>query len=185
MRARSMKLPASSLALTLCLAACASSSTTSSGANTTPTEAPPPAMTDADAGAMTAPTAEVDAGAMTETPAAEADAGAAMTETPDAAAPTATQSATPPTSAPSRPTTATPDAAMIARGRAAHQRVCARCHEDGDSDGPHRNGNWAEARMRTQIRQGNSQMRPIPVSRLSDADLDALIAYYRSIRAVR
>lgn len=184
MRARSMKFPAASLALALCLAACASSSTSSSGANTTPTEPPPPAMTESDAGAMTAPTAEVDAGAPA-TPTNDADAGVAMTETPDAAAPTAAQSATATTSTPSRPTTATPDAAMIARGRAAHQRVCARCHEDGDSDGPHRNGNWAEARMRTQVRQGNRQMRPIPTSRLSDADLDALIAYYRSIRAVR
>lgn len=178
MRAPAMKLPAS-LCLALCLSACASSSTTSSGANTTPTEPPPPpAMTDADAGPMTAPMAEVDAGSTTA-PTAEADAGA-MTESADA---TATTTATP--SAPTRPTAPATDAALIARGRAAHQRVCARCHEDGDSDGPHRNGNWPEDRMRRQVRQGDRQMRPIPVSRLSDADLDALIAYYRSIRAVR
>lgn len=183
MRARSMKLPAASLAFALCLAACASSSTTSSGANTTPAEPPPPAMTEADAGAMTAPTAEVDAGATATT--AEADAGAAMTGSDDAGATTTSSASTPPSGTPSRPATTTPDAAMIARGRAAHQRVCARCHEDGDSDGPRAGRNWTEARMRRQIRQGDSQMRPIPTSRLSDADLDALIAYYRTTRAVR
>ncbi len=35
------------------------------------------------------------------------------------------------------------------------------------------------------IRSGNRQMRAITVARLSDADLDAVIAYLRSIQAVR
>jgi hypothetical protein len=39
--------------------------------------------------------------------------------------------------------------------------------------------------MRTQVRQGGGRMRAIPVRRLSDADLDAMIAFFRSTHAVR
>ena len=39
--------------------------------------------------------------------------------------------------------------------------------------------------MRAQIRQGAGRMRAIPVARLSDADLNAMIAFFRSTHAVR
>jgi mono/diheme cytochrome c family protein len=75
----------------------------------------------------------------------------------------------------------------VANGRAAFQRTCNRCHPNGEEDtGPRINNiNWAEARMRTQVRQGSGGMRPIPVSRLSDADLTDLLAYLRTTHAVR
>jgi mono/diheme cytochrome c family protein len=61
--------------------------------------------------------------------------------------------------------------------------VCGACHEDG-SDGPRANLGWAEDRMRTMVRNGSARMRAIPAERLSDTDLDAVIAYLRSIHAV-
>jgi len=64
-------------------------------------------------------------------------------------------------------------------------RACGNCHEPDDREGPNPGKNWAEARMRAQIRQGRGRMRAIPVARLSDADLDALIAYLRSTHAVQ
>ena len=39
--------------------------------------------------------------------------------------------------------------------------------------------------MRTIVRQGDGRMRAIPTSRLSDADLNAVIAYLRTTHAVR
>jgi mono/diheme cytochrome c family protein len=78
-------------------------------------------------------------------------------------------------------------AGNVANGRSAFQRTCNRCHPNGEDDtGPRINNiNWSEARMRTQIRQGSGAMRPIPVSRLSDADLTDLLAYLRTTHAVR
>lgn len=73
----------------------------------------------------------------------------------------------------------------MAQGRAIFTRVCGRCHEDGDGEGPHPNLGWAESRMRTLVRSGNARMRAIPASRLSDGDLDTLMVYLRSTRAVR
>ena len=74
-----------------------------------------------------------------------------------------------------------------AAARAAYDRACGRCHPNGEEDvGPRlRNIAWDEARMRRQVRQGGGSMRPIPVTRVSDADLAAAIAYMRTIRAVR
>ncbi len=134
------------------------------------------------------------------TPAGDPDAGAVATAAPvidvadaAAAAPSDAAVATAPTTAPtSTPTTPprTPPATTtatttVAQGRAVFQRICARCHEDNDPDGPHPNRRWPEARMRTLIRSGNSQMRAIPVARLSDADLAQLITYLRSTHAVQ
>ncbi len=68
-------------------------------------------------------------------------------------------------------------------GRTVFTRVCGRCHEDGESDGPAPNRNLEEARMRTIVRQGDGRMRAIPTSRLSDADLNAVIAYLRTTQA--
>lgn len=71
-------------------------------------------------------------------------------------------------------------------GQAAFNRVCGRCHPNGDEDtGPAiRNRAITEARMREVIRTGTRRMRAIPATRLSDADLDAVIGYLRTMRAV-
>jgi mono/diheme cytochrome c family protein len=172
-----------STALCLSLAACASTpepAVQSPAPNAEP--APPAPAEPADAGALPAPTAEVaDAGAPTPMPPAD-DAGAAGTT---ATAPTTTAPTTTATAEPTpRPTTpATGNA--VAQGRAVFQRVCARCHEDSNEEGPNPNLRWPEARMRTLVRSGNSRMRAIPVSRLSEADLTLLVGYLRSIRAIQ
>ncbi|MDW8363707.1 MAG: cytochrome c [Myxococcales bacterium] len=75
----------------------------------------------------------------------------------------------------------------VARGRRAFQRRCDSCHPGGDEDvGPRIIGkNWTAERMRAQVRRGSGRMRPIPPSRLSDADLEDLLAYLTTLRAIR
>jgi mono/diheme cytochrome c family protein len=130
----------------------------------------------------TATAAEPDAGAAAEPVAATAPTETAPTTAPTETAPTTTPSTTPSTPA-SRPVPAAGNA--VAQGRAVFQRVCARCHEADDPDGPHPNRRWPEARMRTLVRNGNSRMRAIPASRLSDADLALLVSYLRSTHAIQ
>lgn len=83
--------------------------------------------------------------------------------------------------------TPTPAGNLVAQGRAKYDRACGRCHPGGEEDvGPRLTGiNWAQDRMTRQIRNGGGRMRPIPTARLSDADLPALMAYMRTIHAVR
>ncbi len=151
-----------------------------------------------------------ESGATTTQTAASTSSGGAASTTPavptvEAAAANSTISSTAPTVTPATPETtpattpattpeATPaaattppvaDAATLARGRRAFTRACGNCHEDNDPEGPSPNHNWEEARMRSQVRQGAGRMRAIPVSRLSDADLDAMFAFFRSTHAVR
>ncbi len=153
---------------------CSSSTPTSPGASaTSPT--PPPTASGSEApatGQPPVPPATPPATGDTP-PVASTDAGAPVT--PPVTTPVATPPATPPTGG----------ADAVARGRTVFTRACGRCHEDNDSDGPSPNKNWAEDRMRNQVRQGSSRMRAIPVARLSDADLDLVIAYLRSTHAVR
>ena len=84
------------------------------------------------------------------------------------------------------PATPTPAGNLVATGRQVYNRACNRCHPGGQEDvGPRLAGiNWAEARMVTQIRQGHGTMRPIPPARLPEAEMPALMAFLRSIRAV-
>ncbi len=72
-------------------------------------------------------------------------------------------------------------------GQAPFNRTCGRCHPDGNEDtGPEiRNKNLTEARMREIIRTGTRRMRPISPTKLPDANLDAVIAYLRTMNAVR
>jgi mono/diheme cytochrome c family protein len=63
--------------------------------------------------------------------------------------------------------------------------VCGRCHEDGESDGPAPNRNLEESRLTRIVREGSGRMRAIPAARLSDADLQHVIAYLRTTHAVR
>ena len=83
-----------------------------------------------------------------------------------------------------QPTTSGED---LARGRHVYDRACGRCHPGGEEDvGPRlMNKNFDEARMVKQVRQGVGRMRPVPPTKLPEANMPALMAYLRSIHAVR
>ncbi|MEZ4392104.1 MAG: cytochrome c [Polyangiales bacterium] len=157
--------------------ACSSSSGDTPAATTTPP------MTATSSGGM------VENAPPATTPAATTSPETAPATTPETApattpetAPATTPEATPPATPPATPATAAGD---VARGRTAFNRVCGRCHEDGESDGPAPNRNLAEDRLRSIVRQGSGRMRAIPASRLSDADLTHVVAFLRSTHAVR
>jgi mono/diheme cytochrome c family protein len=78
-------------------------------------------------------------------------------------------------------------AAKVAAGQARYEAVCGTCHPGGEEDtGPRLIGlRWTIDRMRAQIRNGSGRMRPIPPSRLSDADLDNVLAWLTTIHAVQ
>lgn len=74
-----------------------------------------------------------------------------------------------------------PSGASTAAARQIFDRVCGRCHPGGEEDiGPRLRGRSdTEAQVRTTVRTGHGRMRAIPVTRLSDADLNTLIPYLR------
>jgi mono/diheme cytochrome c family protein len=78
-------------------------------------------------------------------------------------------------------------AEMIAAGGERFEAVCGLCHPGGEEDsGPTlRDIHWDAARMRTQIRNGSGRMRPISAARLSDEDLEKVVAWLGTIGAVR
>ena len=78
-------------------------------------------------------------------------------------------------------------AEMIAAGGERFEAVCGLCHPGGEEDsGPSiRDIHWDAARMRTQIRNGSGRMRPISATRLSDEDLEKVVAWLGTIGAVR
>jgi mono/diheme cytochrome c family protein len=78
-------------------------------------------------------------------------------------------------------------AELIAAGGERFEAVCGLCHPGGEEDsGPTlRDIHWDAARMRTQIRNGSGRMRPISAARLSDEDLDKVVAWLGTIGAVR
>jgi len=169
-----------STALILSLTACASTPTPAvQTAPPAPVTTEPPTTTSVEATDAGAPTAAT-------TPEAAADAGSPeATTTPATTTPaTTTPAATTPTT--TTPATTPPaGGGTVAQGRAVFQRVCARCHEDGEPDGPVPNLRWSEARMREMVRNGNRRMRAIPTTRLSDADLATLVVYLRSTHAIQ
>lgn len=80
-------------------------------------------------------------------------------------------------------------AARIANPQTAHGRLvfmnsCNRCHPGGEAGlGPAINDKpLPEFLMKTQIRAGLGAMPAFPKSELSDADVDAVIAYLKAIR---
>ncbi len=118
----------------------------------------------------------------------ESNTGAAATETTGGETPPAGQ-----TEGNTETTTATPaapseDPAAVAAGNAHYTRICANCHGDdgaaGDGGPAVRGKRMSVEAMRRQIREGSGNMRPIPVRRLSDADLDTVIAYLVTIEGV-
>lgn len=66
------------------------------------------------------------------------------------------------------------DVAVVRRGRRAYAAHCETCHEDGPAL---RGRHLTAARIRRQVRSGGARMPAIAASTLSDADLDAIVAY--------
>jgi mono/diheme cytochrome c family protein len=68
----------------------------------------------------------------------------------------------------------------VARGRTRYEVVCVPCH----GNHPLRRGpllsnqRWTPPRIRQRVREGNSSMPAIPVHRLDEDDLEALLAYF-------
>jgi cytochrome c5 len=108
-------------------------------------------------------------------PVTEQDAGTAPTESADSGPPPSGEDAAVEVASADAGSAEDPaHAALIARGRRAYDRVCETCHEDG----PRLIGRHLSAsRVRRQVREGGSRMRPIPAARLSDADLSAVCAF--------
>jgi mono/diheme cytochrome c family protein len=77
------------------------------------------------------------------------------------------------------PTTSTDAAA----GAEIYERACAPCHS-GDGAPQVADVGFTAARMRQQIREGSGQMPPIAESRLSNEDMETLLAHLKTINAV-
>lgn len=70
----------------------------------------------------------------------------------------------------------------VAHGEERYNAVCASCHNNGAP--PVANIGWTTEHLRRQIREGSANMPAIHASRLSDADLEAVLAYVQTIGAV-
>ena len=75
----------------------------------------------------------------------------------------------------------------VDRGKELFAANCDDCHPGGDEDvgpsliaEPH-----TPARLRQQIREGSGRMRPFSSQRVSDEDLEAILAFLASIKAVK
>lgn len=67
-------------------------------------------------------------------------------------------------------------------GEEQYESYCNVCHDDG---APKLDGlEWPVAKVRMQVREGTGEMSPIPASKLSDEDLEAVLAYMVTIKAV-
>lgn len=72
----------------------------------------------------------------------------------------------------------------VALGEARFRAVCGVCHVDGDA--PVLDGRGlAAAAVRRQAREGSARMRPVAQSRVSDAELEAIVAYLVTTGAAR
>lgn len=80
------------------------------------------------------------------------------------------------------------DGGTLAAAQRIYNRACGRCHPNGNrgSNGPGiRNKNWTVVRMTRQIRNGGGDMPAIRTGRLSDADMETMMEYLRSIHSVQ
>jgi mono/diheme cytochrome c family protein len=75
----------------------------------------------------------------------------------------------------------------VAHGKEVFASFCDDCHPDGGEDvgpslieHPH-----PPAKLRQQIREGSGKMRPFSEKRLSNDDLEALLAYLDTLNAVK
>lgn len=74
----------------------------------------------------------------------------------------------------------------VDRGKEVFDLLCGDCHPGGEGDvgpsliaDPH-----SPARLRQQIREGSGKMRPFSENRLSNEDMESVLAYLASIHAV-
>jgi cytochrome c5 len=70
----------------------------------------------------------------------------------------------------------------VAQGEARYNAVCASCHNNGAPAVA--NIGWTTERLRQQIREGSANMPAIHEARLSDADMEAVLAYMNTIGSV-
>jgi len=70
----------------------------------------------------------------------------------------------------------------VAQGEARYNAVCASCHNNGAP--AIANIGWTTDHLRQQIREGSANMPAIHAARLSDADMEAVLAYLQTIGAV-
>ena len=67
-------------------------------------------------------------------------------------------------------------------GASRYQTACASCHENGAPQLA--NIGWSAGRMRQQVREGSSQMPALGPDRVSDAELEAILAHLQTMGAV-
>lgn len=67
-------------------------------------------------------------------------------------------------------------------GKAAFEDTCSACHSE--SENPIANLAWSPAKVRKQIREGDDEMPAIPASRLSDEDLEHVLAFLATMGTV-
>ena len=71
----------------------------------------------------------------------------------------------------------------VAAGEQLFTDICGACHEGGE--GPDLRAEvHAAAMVRMVVREGDGTMPPLDASRLSDDDLEAILAYMQSVHAV-
>jgi mono/diheme cytochrome c family protein len=75
----------------------------------------------------------------------------------------------------------------VAHGKEVFANFCDDCHPDGGADvgpslieDPH-----TPARIRQQVREGSGKMRPFSEKRLSNEDMESLLAWLASVNAVK
>jgi mono/diheme cytochrome c family protein len=75
----------------------------------------------------------------------------------------------------------------VERGKERFEDLCGVCHPDGGADDgpsliaePH-----SAAYIRQQTREGSGKMRPFPERRLSNDDLEAILAWLATVHAVK
>lgn len=75
----------------------------------------------------------------------------------------------------------------VAGGAEQFESFCGDCHPDGEEDvGPSLIAHpHTAAELRKQVREGSGKMRPTSVARLSDENLEAMLAYLQTINAVQ
>ena len=75
----------------------------------------------------------------------------------------------------------------VAHGKEVFGTFCDDCHPDGGEDvGPSLIDHaHSPARLRQQIREGSGKMRPFSEKRLSNDDMEAILAWLASVNAVK
>lgn len=72
----------------------------------------------------------------------------------------------------------------VAAGETAYNSKCGGCHASGGTAPAIADIGWTPAHMRQQIREGSGGMPAIGPSRLSDEDMESMLAYLVTINAV-